>query len=203
MEKRLYKIFTEETRYVNYSHPIVQKKTQELFEDCMSQVEKAKAAYYFVRDEIGHSFDVGSSLVSVTASDVLMNGTGVCHAKANLLAALLRSQGIPAGFCFQHLTLDDYDASRGYVTHGYNAVYLENHWVRLDARGNKENVHAEFSLDEPILAFPTRQCFHEYDVPGIFAKPNIASMRYLESLEELNPYQYADCTEVTQQPDVL
>lgn len=203
MDEYLFRIFTEDTKYVNYSHPSIQKKTQELFEDGMKDVEKARKAYYFVRDEIGHSFDIGAKIVSITASDALMNKTGVCHVKSNLLAALLRSQGIPAGFCFQHLTLDDNDASRGYVTHGYNAVYLDHHWIRLDARGNKANVHAEFSLDEPILAFPVREKLGEYNVPGIFARPNMASMRYLESLEELDPYKYVDCNEVEQKPDIL
>lgn len=203
MEERLYRLFTESTKYVDYLHPSIQKKAQELFQDDMTEVEKARKAYYFVRDEIRHSFDIGAKVVSITASDALINGTGVCHVKSNLLAALLRSQGIPAGFCFQQLTLDDYDVSRGYVTHGYNAVYLDNHWIFLDARGNKENVHAEFSLTEPILAFPARAELKEYNVPGIYASPNMTSMRYLESLKELDPYKYADCNEVEQEPDIV
>ena len=36
-------------------------------------------------------------------------------------------------------------------------------WIRLDARGNKENVHAEFSLDEEMLAFPVRSELGEVD----------------------------------------
>lgn len=203
MDKYLFKIFTEDTKYVNYSHPAIQEKVQEMFEDGMTEVGKVQKAYYFVRDKIGHSFDIGAKVVSITASDVLLNGTGICHAKSNLLAALLRSQGIPTGFCFQYLTLNDKDASRGYVTHGYNAVYLDNHWIKLDARGNKENVHADFSLGDPILAFSIREELNEYNVAGIFAKPNETSMRYLESLEELDPYKYADCNRVEQKPDIL
>ena len=156
-DRYLFNLFTCDTKYVDHSHLAIQKKPRELFEDGMTKVEKAQKAYYFVRDKIGHSFDISARVVSFTASDALLNGTGICHVKSNLLAALFRSQGIPTGFCFQHLTLDDNDTSRGYVTHEYNAVYLDNHWVRLDARGNKENVHAEFSLDKPVLAFPIRE----------------------------------------------
>lgn len=203
MDKYLFKIFTEDTKYVNYSHPAIQEKVQEMFKDGMTEVGKVQKAYYFVGDKIGHSFDIGAKVVSITASDVLLNGTGICHAKSNLLAALLRSQGIPTGFCFQYLTLNDKDASRGYVTHGYNAVYLDNHWIKLDARGNKENVHADFSLGDPILAFSIREELNEYNVAGIFAKPNETSMRYLESLGELDPYKYADCNRVEQKPDIL
>ena len=39
-----------------------------------------------------------------------------------------------------------------------NTVYISSHdkWIRLDARGNKEGVSAEFSTDEEILAFEIR-----------------------------------------------
>ena len=46
-----------------------------------------------------------------------------------------------------------------------NTVFIDelNKWIRLDARGNKENVHAEFSLDEERLAFPIRDQLGEVD----------------------------------------
>jgi len=112
-------------------------------------------AYEFVRDKIPHSFDVGANVVTAKASDVLKNETGICHAKANLLTALLRSQKIPAGFCFQHITLMD-DDSKGYCVHCFNAVRLDGRWIKIDARGNKAGVDARFSLNKPILAFPCR-----------------------------------------------
>jgi hypothetical protein len=39
-----------------------------------------------------------------------------------------------------------------------NTVYIKelNRWIRLDARGNKKNVHAEYSLNEEKLASPIR-----------------------------------------------
>lgn len=205
MDKNLEKLFTEETKYVDYSHPAIQNLIKELFTDEMSEVEKAKVAYYFVRDHIAHSFDIETSVVSVTASECLLNRTGVCHVKSNLLAALLRSQGIPTGFCFQHLAWDDSDSNNipGYVTHGYNAAYLEGKWIKLDARGNKENVHAEFSMEETKLAFSVNEKIGEYDVKGIFASPNRTSMHYLESLTELNPGKYADCNEVQMLPEIV
>jgi len=58
-------------------------------------------------------------------------------------------------------------------------------------------------LGEPVLAFPIREELNEYNVAGIFAKPNKTSMRYLESLEELAPYKYADCNKVEQKLDIL
>lgn len=164
--------------YVDYHHPAIEELCRELFSGIEDDVGKAQAAYYFVRDEIPHSFDIESDLVPVKASEVLLSRTGICHAKANLLAALLRHEGIPAGFCFEHITLAR-DEKLGYCVHGFNAVYLGK-WIKLDARGNKAGIHAEFSLDEFIPAFPPREGFDEYFYPGIYAEPLADAMQMLE-----------------------
>ena len=49
-----------------------------------------KRSYLFVRDEIPHSWDIKTDVVSRTASEVLKNKTGICWTKTCLLAALLR-----------------------------------------------------------------------------------------------------------------
>lgn len=74
--------------------------------------------------------------------------------KSQFLAALLRANGIPSGFSYQHLILG-LTPDTGYCIHALNTAYLDSlgKWLRLDARGNKKNVHAEFSLDEEKLAF--------------------------------------------------
>ncbi|WP_373482649.1 transglutaminase domain-containing protein [Acetobacterium sp.] len=167
------------TDMIDFHHMAIQHKAQQLFTAAMNDVEKTSVAYAFVRDEIPHSFDCNARVITAKASDVLIHQTGICHAKANLLAALLRSQAIPSGFCFQHLTLAD-DDSLGYCVHAYNAVYLKNRWIRLDARGNKAGVEAQFSLTEPILAFPNRLEYDEYDWPGIYTNPHQPTMQMLE-----------------------
>lgn len=167
------------TDMIDYHHIAIQNKIQQLFTAGMNDIDKSRAAYAFVRDQVSHSFDCNAQVITAKASDVLIHQTGICHAKANLLAALLRSQAIPTGFCFQHFTLAD-DDSLGYCVHAYNAVYLENRWIRLDARGNKPGVEAQFSLSEPILAFANRPEYDEYDWPGIYANPHQATMQMLE-----------------------
>lgn len=167
------------TDMIDYHHIAIQNKIRQLFTAGMNDIDKSRVAYAFVRDQVSHSFDCNAQVITAKASDVLIHQTGICHAKANLLAALLRSQAIPTGFCFQHLTLAD-DDSLGYCVHAYNAVYLENRWIRLDARGNKPGVEAQFSLSEPILAFANRPEYDEYDWPGIYANPHQATMQMLE-----------------------
>lgn len=118
------------------------------------------------------------------ASDVLINKTGICHAKANLLAALLRSAGIPAGMCFQHITLAE-DDKWGYAAHCYNAVFLHGKWIKLDARGNTKGRNAQFSLDEQILAYPNRKEYDEYFWKGIYADPHMDTMKMLDNAKTL------------------
>lgn len=78
---------------------------------------------------------------------------------------------IPTGFCYQKLILDD-ETAPVLIYHGLNGVYISEYekWIRLDARGNKEGVNAQFSLDEEHLAFPIRTEKGEED--GFIIYPN-------------------------------
>jgi len=134
--------------------------------------------------------------------NVLLHKTGICHAKANLLAALLRSQSIPTGFCFEHLTLAD-DDSLGYCVHAFNAVLLNKKWIKLDARGNKQGVNAEFSDDEPILAYPIRKEYDEYFFDGIFANSHKETMQMLEKAKSLQDIMDNIPEYVMESPDII
>lgn len=159
------KKYLEETETIDYSHPIIQEKVNELKQNSPSQLSYIENAYRFVRDEIPHSWDIRSKIVSRKASEVLINRTGICWTKSCLLASLLRANGIPSGISYQSLTRADDDDSEGYIIHALNTVFISelDKWIRLDARGNKENVHAEFSLDDERLAFPIRNQLGEID----------------------------------------
>lgn len=196
-------IFLQETYYIDYRHPLIEEKAAELFAGITDDIEKARTAYIFVRDEIPHMFDIRSHVVTVKASEVLREKTGICHAKANLLAALLRHEGIPCGFCFEHMTLAD-DDSLGYCVHGYNAVYLNGKWVQLDARGNKPGVSAQFSLDEPVLAFiPRPKKYDEYFYPGIYARPQKEMMEMLEKAHSMKDIIENIPSTLSAEPDLL
>ena len=190
------------TDMIDFQHLAIQEKAQQLFTAGMNNIEKTRTAYCFVRDEIPHSFDCNAQVITARASDVLIHQTGICHAKANLLAALLRSQEIPTGYCFQHLTLAD-DDSLGYCVHAYNAVFIENNWVRLDARGNKPGVNAQFSLSEPTLAFQNRPEYDEYHWPGIYANPHRDTMLMLKKAGCLQDILDNIPDTLTDKPDVL
>jgi len=194
-------LFLQEHKYIDFTLPNIQMKATELFDGLHDEISKSKIAYEFVRDEIPHSFDIKSDVITAKASDVLKYKTGICHAKANLLVALLRLQGIPTGFCFQNLTLTD-DDSMGYAVHCYNAIYLEGRWIKVDARGNKPGVNAQFSLDKPILAFPCRSEYNEYFWPGIYAAPHEATMQMLERAKSLQDVFDNIPNMITELPDI-
>src|SRR5690625_3701657 len=137
--------YLAELNVVDYSNPVIQEKISELFNPSQTEIEKVKTAFEFVRDEIFHSWDIQGTQVTCNASEVLSVGEGICYAKSNLLAALLRSEGIPTGFCYQRLMLFD-TPEKGYCIHALNAVFLKtiNKWIRLDTRGNKPGIDAQF-----------------------------------------------------------
>ena len=156
--------YLKETPSIDYVNPLIQDKVWELMSQSEDNLDYIKRSYIFVRDEVLHSWDIKTDVVSKTASEVLENKTGICWTKSCLLAALLRANRIPSGISYQLLTRAD-DESEGYMIHALNTVYLKdfNKWIRLDARGNKENINACFSLDEEHLAYTIRSELGEID----------------------------------------
>lgn len=192
--------FLSTTKYIDYKDEAIQMKIRELFSDNMDDVEKTKIVYHFMQEEIPHSFDCNATVITAKASDVLKNRTGICHAKANLFAALLRSQNIPVGFCFEHITLAD-DASKGHCVHAFNAVYLNGRWVKLDVGGSRKT-NAQFSLEEPILAYPPRAEYDEYFFEGIYANPHEETMNMLEQANGLQDVVKNIPEFVLEEPDI-
>ncbi|WOD40367.1 transglutaminase-like domain-containing protein [Nodosilinea sp. E11] len=158
---------------IDWQHRSIVLLGQSLTQGVSSISEQVRVMYEWVRDRISHTYDIGDPRVTCTASDVLYQGHGFCFAKAHLLAALLRSCGIPTGFCYQRLVFDDAQPDR-FTLHGLNAVYLPelDRWVRLDARGNKPGVQAEFAASQEQLAFPIRSHWGEVDYPALYPQPH-------------------------------
>lgn len=154
---------------IDWQHPEIIELANQIASGHGTSTAIAKACFEWVRDEICHSFDYQMNPVTWRASDVLRYKTGYCYAKSHLLAALLRANKIPAGFCYQRLSIDDQGAP--YSLHGFNAIHLpEIGWYRVDARGNKEGVDAQFSPPQEQLAFKI-QFLEEADFHAIFSEP--------------------------------
>lgn len=185
--------FLSPSHHIDFEHPLIAEKAQQLAREHQGEVEIAKACFEFVRDEIQHSWDYRKNPVTCKASDVLIHGTGYCYAKSHLLAALLRANNIPAGLCYQRLSIGISGAP--YCLHGLNAIYLNDiGWYRVDARGNKSGVSAQFTPPQEQLAFTIKE-LHEKDFPEIWAEPMPLIVATLE--------KYSTVTEVYENlPDI-
>lgn len=172
--------YLKEDSVIDYNNESIQKLADELYQKAENELEFVKITYEFVRDHISHSADINADVLTCTASEVLEAGHGICIAQSHLLAALLRCKAVPAGFCYQKLILDD-ETAPVLIYHGFNGVYLKEYdkWIRLDARGNKEGINAQFSIEKEQLAYSVRPEMGEIDNYVVYAAPDTKILKKL------------------------
>ncbi len=178
---------------VDHRAPTVQARAMELAAPHASLVAVAKACFEWVRDDILHSRDHRKDPLTCIASDVLRHGTGYCFAKSHLLVALLRANGIPAGFVYQRLSRDDNGPP--YTLHGLVAVHLDGFgWYRIDPRGNRAGIDAQFTPPTERFAF-TSTAPGEALVPGVYAEPlpEVVGALRRHTTQEAFFYDLPDC----------
>jgi transglutaminase-like putative cysteine protease len=166
---------------IDLGHPTIRQLAAMLRAEHSGDVPFAEAAFEYARDSVRHSWDVQDPRVTVSASDALRDRVGLCFAKAHLLTALLRSEGIPAGLCYQRLS----DGGSSFVLHGLVAVHLRGSWHRQDPRGNKPGVNAQFSLTTEQLAWPVRGELGEHDYAEVLVSPHPAVVRALSDATDV------------------
>lgn len=165
--------YLKQDEIIDFQNRIIAELADKLYNSADSELEFIKTAYEFVRDKISHSADINEDAITCNASEVLKAGHGICFAKSHLLAAILRRKSIPTGFCYQKIILDD-ETAPILIYHGLNGVYIKEYdkWIRLDARGNKHGVNAQFSTETEQLAFPIREEKGEQDSFIVYPKPD-------------------------------
>jgi transglutaminase-like putative cysteine protease len=183
---------------IDWHHPAIVAKARALRGDLTDDIAIARRCFESVRDEIKHSGDFRLTAVTCAASEVLEEGSGFCYPKSHLLAALLRANGIPAGLCYQRLSVDD--EGRRFCLHGFKAVLLPGiGWYRADPRGNRVGIDAQFVPPVERLAFSIRLA-GEADLPDIWPDPlpvvvktiraHSRADRLAENLPDLTPAAY-------------
>ena len=127
----------DSAEFIDSTHPAVASFSSR-YARGTSDLERAIALYYAVRDEIRYNpfLDFANDDV-YRASSVLEAGEGFCIGKAALLAAAARAAGIPARVGFadvkNHLTTPRLAETMGsdlFIYHGYTELDLEGRWVK-------------------------------------------------------------------------
>ena len=130
--------YLKETEFCDYSHPSIRAIASAYSKKYSNKVLLAKNLFYFVRDHIHYSIGYWQN----PASDTLYRRHGTCTNSTNLLIALLRASGIPAGYGILKVDATRYfgpivpqkitrKASSRSV-HIYCCVYLNGNWIKCD-----------------------------------------------------------------------
>jgi transglutaminase-like putative cysteine protease len=126
------------TTFCDFEHESIRAAAARLSEGAASAAELARAAFYFVRDEVRYSL----GLTQDRASDTLLRRRGSCSHKANLFVALLRALGVPSGYHFMIVKAREY-LGPGITPrftqfmgqrslHVFPAALVNGGWVRCD-----------------------------------------------------------------------
>ena len=172
-------MYLRSTDIIDWKHPEVLEMARSVCAEAQDLEEKARRCYHWVRDEIKHSFDYQLSPITCSASEVIAAKTGYCFAKSHLLVALLRANDIPAGFCYQRLSRDNIGPP--FTLRGLVAVHIPPYgWYRVDPRGNRPDVDAQFTPPiERVAFYPTLA--GEADLPEIWPDPLPVVVQALQS----------------------
>lgn len=171
---------------IDSDDPRIIKQAQALTEGLGTDIERAIALYYFVRDSFYYNpYTASVEVETLRATHVLAIGEGWCVSKAVLLAALCRAIGLPARLGFadvvNHLSTEKLRQTMStdvFYFHGYCSIYLNDQWVKATPAFN-------LSLCEKFKLLPLEfngledSLYHPFDQDG---------NRHMEYIHERGEY---------------
>lgn len=159
------KDYLSATQYCDIHHPLVKAKAELLSRS--SAKDTAIAIWDFI-SLIDYRFDFWN----VKASETLEKKQGMCTNKANLQIALLRANGIPAGYgvmkidreAFRKIsTTDFFEKISPVTTHVFCYVFLDGRWIAADATRDRKIPPEKAGIEDIRL--------HPWDGETDFKKP--------------------------------
>ena len=161
------------TYYIDKDHPEINSFASLACNGQASDLDKALKLYYAVRDKIRYNpFSIEPAKSAMKASHILKKGEGYCVAKAVLLTACARSQGIPARLGFadvkNHLNTKKLREMMGtdlFVWHGYSEIYLNGKWVKATPAFNL-SLCQNFNVRPLEFDGINDSIFHPFDMGG-------------------------------------
>jgi transglutaminase-like putative cysteine protease len=135
----------ESTDYLDWKHPAIKSKADELTDGCATDKEKLEKIYYYSRE---YPYDIYESFKYLAdgkyrASDAMAAGYAFCMGKASIFVTLCRAVGIPSRIGFQQVNCPEKDfmndevkavwTDRPLPWHSLGEAYLNGKWLKLDA----------------------------------------------------------------------
>ncbi len=166
-------IYLKPTWYIDSDSKEIIEYSQNATKNKPTDVAKAIALYYSVRDDIYYDpYNYELTCESLKASSILKKKSGYCVAKAVVLAASARSVKIPARLRFadvrNHLTtkrLSEMMETDIFVYHGYTELFLEGKWIKATPTFNK-SLCEKFNINPLEFDGKTDSIFHQFDTKG-------------------------------------
>ena len=142
-------IYLQPTYFLDSDTDVVKDLAGTLTANKATDVDKAVALFYWVRDEIRYDvYSLSEDPADYRASAVLKNKVGWCVPKAVLLAALARAAGISSRLHFADIRnyqisekLKEVMQTDLFYYHGYSEMHLDNAWVKATPAFNAELCH--------------------------------------------------------------
>ena len=171
--------YLEKTNLLDYDNENIQKLIYERSWKKLDELDRIKAIYNYIRDEILFGYNVDDK---IKASKVLKDGYGQCNTKGILFMALLRACNIPCrihGFTIDKklqegaMTGFVYRKAPNNVLHSWVEVYYDNTWYELEG----------FILDKPYLTHLQNKF---YDIDGAFLGFGVAVKDFKNPVIDFN-----------------
>ncbi|MEY8262563.1 MAG: transglutaminase family protein, partial [Bermanella sp.] len=179
--------YLSSSSFYDYDDAGIQAFSDKLIKNGMSDLEKAVALYYGVRDGVAYNpyvFDMAEH--AFKASYCLDQGQSYCIPKAVLLGAVCRLNGIPARLGLadvrNHLSspgLVEWLKTDIFVMHGFIELYLEGQWVKATPAFDAK-LCARMGVAPLEFNGKDDSIFHEY---------NGAGARHMEYLKEHGTFE--------------
>jgi transglutaminase-like putative cysteine protease len=130
--------YKQSTWFVDSDTPAVREFAERAVAGTSSEVDRAVALYYAVRDDVRYDpYTMSFERDDYRASAVLELPSAFCIQKSVLLAAAARAVGLPSRLGFadvrNHLTTPKLREAMGsdfFVYHGFTEIYVEGKWVK-------------------------------------------------------------------------
>ena len=136
--------------WIESDSDLIKKKAEEITEFAITDYDKTYLIYEWVISNISYDYDGlnGKTEIHSSALDVLGSKKGVCQGYADLVAALLRSVGVPSMVVGGNAG-SPIDKSN--CNHAWNMVFADGRWIFLDATWDSNNRYenGKFEINEP------------------------------------------------------